>query len=100
MKWLFPRRSLAPRVDGRALFRSWPTSAMDALIDRVKRLNAGLLVVSTPDALVSGASTSAELGRDALRVLAGVAAKHRIAVLVAHDSLRRGGADRGVVADP
>ncbi|MBV9680970.1 MAG: hypothetical protein JO046_04210 [Solirubrobacterales bacterium] len=73
---------------------------MDALVDRVKRLNAGLLVVSLLDTLVLGASTSADLARDVLRALAAVAAERRIAVLVAHDSLRRGGADRGVVADP
>ena len=48
---------------------------------------------STSDALVFGAFTSADLARDVLHVLAAVAAKHRIAVLVVHDSPRSGGAD-------
>jgi len=74
-------------------FRVFPASAMDALVDRVQRLNAGLLVVSPLDTLVQGASTSAELTRDVLRALAHVAVERRIAFLVVHD------APRGV-ADP
>ena len=66
---------------------------MDAHLDRVKRLNAGLLVVSTLDALAPRASAVSDVARDALRVLATVAAERRIAVLVAHGSPRRGGAD-------
>ena len=42
-------------------FRFCPALATAALVDRVKRLNAGLLVVSTLDALVFGAFTSTDL---------------------------------------
>ena len=70
---------LAPHVDGRVVFdghvlfraeprraglRFWPTPAMDARLDRVQRINAGLLVVSLLDTLVVGASTSADPARD------------------------------------
>ena len=97
-----PSVCLAPHPEGHALFRAdarrvgfrvWNSAPMDAHLDRVQRTNAGLLVVSTLDSLVAGASISAELARDALRALAAVAAKRRIAVLLVHDSPRSGGAD-------